>query len=80
MCFICLQPAQIMLKKIHLSMDYGLILTWSVSISEFTCDAVIVYKASNANESLLNNSPVSLVAAATSFVLIERNITTTVIQ
>lgn len=49
-----------MLKKIHLSMDYGLILTWSVSISEFTCDAVIVYKASNANETLLNNSPVSL--------------------
>lgn len=51
--------AQIMLKNIHLSLDYGLILTWSVSISEFSCDAVVVYRVADANETLLNNWPVS---------------------
>lgn len=49
-----------MLKKIHLSMDYGLILTWSVNLAsnEFSCDAVLVYKESNFNETLMDNSPV----------------------
>lgn len=51
---------QIMLKEIHLSMDYGLILTWSVSINDFSCDAVVVYKVSNGIETLLNNLPVKL--------------------
>lgn len=50
----------ITLKRLHLSADYGMILTWSVRMrsDEFTCDAVFVYKEMNANEILLDNSPV----------------------
>lgn len=52
----------IQLKRLHLSADYGMILTWSVHMrsDEFTCDAVFVYKEMNANEILLDNSPVSV--------------------
>ena len=52
---------QITLKNIHLSVDYGLILTWSVNLKshEFSCDAVFVYKEMNINEVLLDSSPVS---------------------
>lgn len=54
---------QIILKKIHLSMDYGLILTWSVSLRnhEFSCDAIIVYKESNSNETLVDSPTVSMI-------------------
>lgn len=50
----------IMLKRLHLSTDYGMILTWSVNMrsDDFTCDAVFVYKETNINEILLDNSPV----------------------
>lgn len=51
----------IQLRRLHLSADYGMILTWSVNMrsDEFTCDAVFVYKEIQANEILLDNSPVS---------------------
>lgn len=51
---------EIVLKRLHLSPDYGIILTWSVNMQndEFTCDAVFVYQESNADEILLDNSPV----------------------
>lgn len=44
-------------------MDYGLILTWSVSLRnhEFACDAIIVYKESNMNESLIDSPTVSMI-------------------
>lgn len=50
----------IVLKRLHLSSDYGMILTWSVNMQsdEFTCDAVFVYQETNADEILLDNSPV----------------------
>lgn len=52
---------QISLKNVHLSEDYGIILTWSVNLrnDEFKCDAVFVYKETNVHEILLDNSPVS---------------------
>lgn len=51
---------QITLKQLHLSTDYGLILTWGINLKndEFTCDAVFVYKEANRHEILLDNSPV----------------------
>lgn len=53
---------QIILKNIHLSMDYGLILTWSVSLRnhEFSCDAIVVYNENNLNETLVDSSTVSI--------------------
>lgn len=41
-------------------MDYGLILTWSVTLNsaDFTCDAIFVYKELKWNESLMENVPV----------------------
>lgn len=53
---------QIILKKIHLSMDYGLILTWGVKLKshDFACDAIFVYKDSRLNESLMENLPVNI--------------------
>lgn len=44
-------------------MDYGLILTWNVMLdsSDFTCDAIFVYKESKFSENLLENQPVCLV-------------------
>ncbi|KAJ6632785.1 Leucine-rich repeats and immunoglobulin-like domains protein 3, partial [Pseudolycoriella hygida] len=49
----------ISLKNVHLSEDYGIILTWSVNLrnDEFKCDAVFVYKETNVHEILLDNSP-----------------------
>lgn len=51
----------IVLKRLHLSSDYGMILTWSVNMQsdEFTCDAVFVYQEKNVDEILLDNSPVN---------------------
>lgn len=42
-------------------MDYGLIITWSVSLEndEFSCDAIVVFKETNSSETLVDNSPVS---------------------
>lgn len=41
-------------------MDYGLILTWSVTLnsSDFACDAIFVYKETTPNEILMENMPV----------------------
>lgn len=52
----------IVLKRLHLSTDYGMILTWSVNMKsdEFTCDAVFVYQETNVDEILLDNSPVCI--------------------
>lgn len=51
---------QIILKNIHISMDYGLILTWNVMLDsqEFSCDAIFVYKESQSSEDLMENLPV----------------------
>lgn len=41
-------------------MDYGLILTWSITLnsSDFACDAIFVYKETTSNEILMENMPV----------------------
>lgn len=43
-------------------MDYGLILTWNVMLdnSDFSCDAIFVYKESKLGENLLENQPVRI--------------------
>lgn len=51
---------QIILKNIHLSMDYGLILTWTIMLDspDITCDAIFVYKEYKSSEILMENLPV----------------------
>lgn len=46
-------------------MDYGLILTWNVMLdnSDFSCDAIFVYKESKLGENLLENQPVCIETA-----------------
>lgn len=41
-------------------MDYGLILTWSVTLDSqnFACDAIFVYKETKFDEILMENMPV----------------------
>lgn len=50
------------MKDIHLSPDYGVILTWAVNMSEnqFTCDAVFVYHETEIDEMLMRNSPLKV--------------------
>lgn len=53
---------QIILKDIHLSPDYGLILTWSVNLNSrnFGCDAVFVYHESDLEATLMSNAPIKV--------------------
>lgn len=54
---------QISLKTIHLSADYGLILTWSVDLNsrDFACDAVFIYHESNSEVTLVDNAPIKVI-------------------
>ncbi|XP_065367812.1 toll-like receptor 3 [Calliphora vicina] len=51
---------EIVLRELHFSTDYGLILTWIINLSkkDYMCDAIFVYKEENINEILIDNSPI----------------------
>ncbi|KAM7345896.1 leucine-rich tendon-specific protein isoform 1-T7 [Cochliomyia hominivorax] len=51
---------EIVLKEIHFSSDYGLILSWVINRNknDYMCDAIFVYKEENINEILIDNSPI----------------------
>lgn len=73
--FLLFSNLKIALKNVHLSEDYGIILTWSVNLrnDEFKCDAVFVYRETNVHEILLDNSPVSKLVIGTLVISLKFN-------
>ncbi|XP_055688903.1 uncharacterized protein LOC129793172 [Lutzomyia longipalpis] len=48
----------ITLRELKLQPDYSLSLTWNILVTEYTCDAIFVYKETNIHEILLDHSPI----------------------
>ncbi|XP_059609209.1 leucine-rich repeat-containing protein 15 [Phlebotomus argentipes] len=48
----------ITLRELKLQPDYSLSLTWNILVSEYSCDAIFVYKETNIHEILLDHSPI----------------------
>ncbi|GAB0090348.1 uncharacterized protein DMENIID0001_050750 [Sergentomyia squamirostris] len=48
----------ITLRELRLLPDYSLSLSWRIMMTDYTCDAVFVYKETNIHEILLDHSPI----------------------